>query len=147
MSSDSQSVTDFSVSYISINESKKAEELAHLLIQQKMAACVQILPQMTSVYSWKGVTETQTELLIIVKSRTSKLKDMTDFVVKHHPYDVCEVVSVPVSLLSVPFFVLILLCRKTDHVCKPRVSQMDGRTTASGLTVDGQALIFVFCMK
>lgn len=87
----------FSISYVSINDSGKAEEIARLLVQQKLAACIQILPQVTSIYSWKGKIEKESELLMVIKSRTSMLPKMTSVIVANHPYEVCEVVSVPVS--------------------------------------------------
>lgn len=87
----------FSMSFVSINDKEKAESLAKKLVENHLAACVQIIPSVTSVYSWKGKTEVDNELLMVIKSRVSRLDDMTKFVVKNHPYEVCEVTSVPVS--------------------------------------------------
>jgi len=83
------------MSFVSINDKEKAESLAKKLIENHLAACVQIIPSVTSVYSWKGKTEVDNELLMVIKSRVSRLDDMTKFVVKNHPYEICEVTSVP----------------------------------------------------
>jgi len=93
----------FSMSFVSINNKEKAESLAKKLIENHLAACVQIIPSVTSVYSWKGKTEVDNELLMVIKSRVSRLDDMTKFVVKNHPYEICEVTSVPVSCKKMSF--------------------------------------------
>lgn len=126
--------TPFSVSYVSINDSVKAEELARLLVQHKLAACVQILPQVTSIYTWKGKVEKEPELLLLIKSRSSLLTQMTQLIVANHPYDVCEVVSVPVSPPPMPLVLLSstntlwnqFKSRGTDHGRESGVPQVAG---------------------
>jgi periplasmic divalent cation tolerance protein len=90
-------VTPFSVTHVSINNADTAETIARLLLQQKLAACIQILPQMTSLYTWKGQVEKDSEFLMIIKSRTSALEKLTAVVKANHPYEVPEVVTMPVS--------------------------------------------------
>ena len=90
----------FSITYVSINDSEKAESLARLLVEAKLAACIQIVPQITSIYMWQGKLEKEQELLMVIKSRDSKLADMSKVILAHHPYDTPEVVSVPVSVIA-----------------------------------------------
>jgi protein cutA homolog len=63
-----------------------------------MAGCVNITPKVTSVYRWKGETVKDEESLMMIKTKTSMVSQLIEFVRKNHPYDVCEVISVPVSL-------------------------------------------------
>ena len=89
--------SDFTISYVSINDSAKAEFIAGILLEKRLAACIQIIPKVTSLYRWKGKVEKDEELLMLIKSRKSKLADMTKTIVDNHPYEVCEVVSVPIA--------------------------------------------------
>lgn len=67
------------------------------LVETKLAACVNIIPGLTSVYEWKGKIETDPEVLLMIKTRTSRVGELSDLVRSLHPYDVCEVISLPVS--------------------------------------------------
>lgn len=67
------------------------------LVEASLAACVNIVPQVTSIYKWKGKLERDQELLLIIKSRESRLPELTAFVRQHHPYETCEVISFPVG--------------------------------------------------
>jgi len=89
--------TGFSISYVSIDDTSKASSLAHLLVNKRLAACVQVIPKITSVYRWEGKVTEDNELLLMIKSRTSRLKELTDVIVANHPYKICEVVSVPIQ--------------------------------------------------
>eukprot|EP00118_Oscarella_pearsei_P013009 m.99550 g.99550 ORF g.99550 m.99550 type:complete len:110 (+) comp37072_c0_seq3:7-336(+) len=66
------------------------------LVERKMAACVNIIPGIISVYSWKDKVEEDNEVLLMIKTRTSRISDVTQFVTQNHPYDVPEVISVKI---------------------------------------------------
>ena len=89
--------TPYSMTFVSIDDQEKAVKLAHQLLENKLAACVQIMPKGISVYRWEGKVQQDNEVYLMIKSRQSRLKDLTDFVVANHPYKVSEVVSFPVS--------------------------------------------------
>lgn len=90
-------VSDFTISYVSINDTSKAEKIAEILLERRLAACIQIIPKVTSLYRWKGKVEKDEELLMLIKSRQGKLAEMTRVVTENHPYEVCEVVTVPIT--------------------------------------------------
>ena len=79
---------------------KYAEDLASVLVRSKLAACVQILPQMTSVYEWEGALQQDTEVLLLIKTMSSRFSAVEKAVKENHPYTVPEVVAIPASDVS-----------------------------------------------
>jgi periplasmic divalent cation tolerance protein len=73
-----------------------AKRIAHLLIEEQLAACVNIGTPMLSVYSWKGEIEGAEEIPMIIKTTTNKQHAMIERLVELHPYDVPEAVVLPV---------------------------------------------------
>merc|ERR1719187_818868 len=88
---------EFSMAFVTAPNADKAKEIAGGLVSHKLAACVNIIPGITSVYEWEGKIETDSEVLMMIKSRTSRLEELTEFVKKNHPYDVCEVITTSIE--------------------------------------------------
>ena len=76
---------------------ESAEALARRLVEAAQAACVNIVPGLRSVYLWKGTLETETEQLLIIKTRVDAYAALEKTIRAHHPYEVPEVISVPVD--------------------------------------------------
>ncbi len=74
----------------------EAERLATFLVEHGHAACVNIVPRVTSVYRWEGKVQREAESLLVVKVRTDRLAQVTRALVDEHPYDVPEVVALEV---------------------------------------------------
>ncbi len=74
-----------------------AERLAHTLVEQKLAACVNIHGQMTSVYSWKGKIERGTEHQLVIKTTAPLYPAIERFIQQEHPYELPEILAVQVS--------------------------------------------------
>lgn len=66
-------------------------------VSGKLAACVNIIPGITSVYEWQGKIENDQEVLMMIKTRTSKVDSLAKFVTENHPYDVPEVISTSIE--------------------------------------------------
>jgi len=73
-----------------------ARALATGLVEQRLAACVQVLGPITSVYRWEGAVQTETEWLCVAKTTAARLDELTAWVKGHHGYDVPEIVATPV---------------------------------------------------
>ena len=77
-----------------------ATVLADALVGQHLAACVSIVPGMTSVYNWKGQRESSEEVLLVIKTRAELFTDLERTVRATHPYDVPEIVGIPASRVA-----------------------------------------------
>jgi periplasmic divalent cation tolerance protein len=76
---------------------KKARQLAGLLVSKRLAACIQILPGLESHYRWSGKKETSKEVLLIIKTKASAYKKLEQAILKNHPYEVPEIVCLPMT--------------------------------------------------
>jgi len=89
--------TGFSVVYVTINSNPGASELAKSIIANELAACVNILPGITSIYKWEGNVVTDTEHLLMIKTRDDLLQALSTHIKAHHPYSVPEIIAVPIE--------------------------------------------------
>jgi len=88
---------EYSMAFVTAPDSDKAKEIAGGLVSNKLAACVNIIPGVTSVYEWEGKIENDSEVLMMIKTRSARIGEMTEFVKKNHPYDVCEVITTSIE--------------------------------------------------
>ena len=75
---------------------RKARTLAGLLVSRRLAACVQILPGLESHYCWRGKKETSKEVLLLIKTKASIYKKLEKTLLKNHPYEVPEIICLPI---------------------------------------------------
>lgn len=76
---------------------EQAEKLARVLIDQQLAACVNILPNVTSVYRWQGTVETASETIMLIKTTMARYAVLEAAIKMHHPYQLPEIIAVPLS--------------------------------------------------
>lgn len=76
---------------------KVANDIAETLVKQSIAACVNIISNVTSVYQWQGSIERDTETQLIIKSKTAIFEQLADTITQLHPYDVPEIIAVDIS--------------------------------------------------
>lgn len=74
-----------------------AEQLAERLLARQLAACVNILPAMTSLYMWKGRLEHGKEHLLLIKTRRERYEMLETEIRNGHPYELPEIIGVPVT--------------------------------------------------
>jgi len=90
------SLTDqYAVAWITAPNEQEAKSLAGKLVERKLAACVNMIPGIKSVYNWEGKIEEDQEVLMMVKTRKGLLKDLTEFVAVTHSYTVPETIAAP----------------------------------------------------
>lgn len=73
------------------------ESLARDIVGRGLAACVQALPPVRSIYAWKGSVEESSEVLILMKTRFDRFEALKDAIRRAHPYDTPEIVAVPIE--------------------------------------------------
>ena len=78
-------------------DSASAETLARRLVEAALAACVNIVPGVKSVYSWQGELESATEYLLVIKTRTETYAELEALICANHPYEVPEIVSLSID--------------------------------------------------
>ena len=83
---------------------EEAARLAEMLVGAHLAACVQILPQMESVYRWKGEVHRAPEFLLLAKTTSSCFPELEREVRALHTYDTPEILALPVTHVSAPYF-------------------------------------------
>src|ERR1700726_4898762 len=86
----------------------EAEKAGNALVGAHLAACVNILPGMISVYRWQGAVERAEEAVMIVKTRTSLAEAVRASVKATHPYDTPSIVVLPVESVDERYFAWIL---------------------------------------
>jgi len=74
-----------------------AEKIARLLVTNNEAACVNILPGITSIYTWKEQIESVQEYLLLIKAHKDQYQAIERTVRNHHPYELPEIIAVPVE--------------------------------------------------
>ncbi|MBW2544162.1 MAG: divalent-cation tolerance protein CutA [Deltaproteobacteria bacterium] len=75
---------------------EEAEKLARLLIESRLAACVQ-LTGVTSFYEWDGAVNRDDEKLLLIKAKSTHYDRIEEFISKNHSYDVPEIIQLPIS--------------------------------------------------
>lgn len=74
-----------------------AKDIATTLVAEKLAACVNILPAIQSVYEWKGQIETDAESLLLIKTTAGTYPELESRLLAIHPYELPELIMVPIS--------------------------------------------------
>lgn len=84
------------IAYCTCPDADCAERIAALLVNEQLAACVSLLPGTKSVYRWDGDLCQDTEVLMMIKTTQARLKALEARVLAQHPYEVPELIVVPV---------------------------------------------------
>lgn len=80
-----------------------ADALARALVELNLAACVSIVPGIRSVYRWQGKIETGEEQLLMIKTRGARYHDLERELRARHPYEVPEIVALPIAHGFAPY--------------------------------------------
>lgn len=82
----------YSIVYTTVGNEKEAHKIARKLVDEKLAACVNMHP-VDSVYTWNGQTETQKEIALSIKTVNSKVDEVTQCIKSMHSYDLPAIIS------------------------------------------------------
>jgi len=92
----SQQTNDQIVVLMTAPNTEEATRIADRLVERKLAACVQILPPMTSIYVWKGEVQRESEILLVAKSTRAKFDELESAVRAIHSYETPEIIALPI---------------------------------------------------
>lgn len=82
--------------YITASNIEEAKDLVEFIVKERLAACANVVESVKSVYWWKGKMERDSESLIILKTKESKLDELIERVKQVHKYENPEIVAVPI---------------------------------------------------
>lgn len=91
------------VAYSTFPSPEKAAEVAGVLVTERLAACVNLLGPVRSIYRWQGETCDDQEILAIIKTTRARFEAMKARLVGLHPYEVAEVIALPVEAGHLPY--------------------------------------------
>ena len=81
----------------------QAAELARALVEERLAACGNVLPAIRSIYRWEGKVHDDAEALLVLKTTRGRFEALRDRILALHPYDVPEVIALPVEAGSAAY--------------------------------------------
>ena len=88
--------TDLRIALCTVPDETTAGQIADTLVSEKLAACVNIIPSIVSVYRWKDAVEHSQELLLLIKTSESVWPMLEVRILELHPYELPEIIAVPI---------------------------------------------------
>ena len=92
--------TNFIIVHVTVPSKTAGEKIANVLLNNKLAACVNIIPGVSSFYTWKNKINEDAELLLEIKTKSRLFNSLEEIVINNHPYDVPEVIAFPMQFVS-----------------------------------------------
>ena len=89
--------TPFALVLTTAGTDEEAQRIARALVEDRLAACVNVAPKVTSVYRWKGAVLTETEFLLLIKTRRELFPRVRETVRRLHSYELPEVLLIPIE--------------------------------------------------
>jgi periplasmic divalent cation tolerance protein len=96
-------VTDALVVLVTAPTPERAAEIARAVVEERLAACGNVVPGLRSIYRWEGKVQEDAEALLVLKTTRARLDALRDRVLALHPYEVPEVIALPVEAGSAPY--------------------------------------------
>lgn len=85
------------------SDESNAKDIAHSLVEKKLAACVNINKNITSVYEWEGSIQEDSEFMLFIKTKTELFDDVKAEILNKHSYELPAIVSIPFDNISKDF--------------------------------------------
>lgn len=86
--------------FATTEKKRDAERIARILLKRRLAGCVQVIGPVSSSYWWRGRIEKAEEWLCVIKSKKSLYKELEKTIKENHPYEVPEIISIPIAVAS-----------------------------------------------
>ena len=95
--------TDVLVVLVTTPTPERAAEIARALVEERLAACGNVVPGLRSIYRWQGKVNEDAEALLILKTTRARFEALRDRVLALHPYEVPEVIALPIAAGSAAY--------------------------------------------
>ena len=96
-------VSEFALVYITAANAEEAERIGAALVEERLVACVNIIPAAQSIYRWEGEVQRVVEAMIIAKTLAAKVHDVNDHVRSLHSYQTPAIMAVPLIHVDAGF--------------------------------------------
>jgi periplasmic divalent cation tolerance protein len=103
---------DFVVVLMTAPDADVASRIASTLVDERLVACVNLLPALRSIYRWEGKRCDEAEVLCLMKTRLDRFPALRDRIATLHPYQVPEIIALPLAAASAPYLDWILQSTK-----------------------------------
>jgi periplasmic divalent cation tolerance protein len=90
-------MTDKIVVFVTVGGMETAEKIGKTLVEERLAACVNVVPGIRSFYRWEGKIVDDSELLLVIKTRSARFEELKARVLDLHTYDLPEIVGLPIE--------------------------------------------------
>ncbi|UJR34894.1 hypothetical protein I4U23_027672 [Adineta vaga] len=91
------SSTEYSACLTTVSNDEEARKLSRSIVESHLAACVNIIPNIRSVYEWKSTIHEDNELILLIKTKKDLVPKLIEFVKKNHSYEVPELIELPIQ--------------------------------------------------
>lgn len=88
---------EYSTCFTTLSNESDARQLARSIVENHLAACVNMIPSIRSIYEWKSTIHEDEEILLMIKTRRDKVQQLIEFIQKTHPYEVPELIELPIQ--------------------------------------------------
>jgi len=96
-------VTEALLVLVTVPTAEQAAALARALVEERLAACGNVVPGLRSIYRWEGQVHDEAEALLLLKTTRARFEPLRQAVLRLHPYQVPEVLALPVEAGSAPY--------------------------------------------
>jgi periplasmic divalent cation tolerance protein len=90
-------LSDFIVVFVTCGSEEEALKIAHALVEERLAACANMISPLRSIYRWEGKICDEKEWLLLIKTRQSRFEDLAKRVKALHSYSVPEIIALPIA--------------------------------------------------
>jgi periplasmic divalent cation tolerance protein len=106
--------TDYRLVLCTCPDQERAAGIAERLVGDRLAACVNLVPGLTSIYRWQGEVQREAEVLLLIKTTAARLPVLTETLRGLHPYAVPEIIALPITDGLPDYLTWVSTCTQPD---------------------------------
>ena len=95
-------------------DQETALTIGERLVEERLAACVSLVPGLSSIYRWQGAIQRDPEVLLLIKTTLARFDALSDSLRRLHPYDVPEIIALPITAGSRDYLSWVTTCTQSD---------------------------------